>query len=198
MGFMTSIAPLAGLVGTAVSGIGAISSGKAEAAQANYQAQVAKNDQIIAYQNANYATAAGETKSYNEGLQQRAKAGAITGGIAAGGLDVNSGSAAQIRESQEALGLQDVETVRQQAALTAYGYRTQATNFGAQAQLDTAEAKNDSESGWLNGLGSLIGGLAKYGGGLGGLFPGSDPTSSTALQQEGVISGPANPYFVTS
>jgi hypothetical protein len=195
MGFLAAAAPIIGLVGTGVSAIGAISSGNAQAAEANYQAQIARNDETIAYQNANYATAAGETKSYNEGLQQRAKAGAIASSIAAGGIDVNSGSAAQVRESQSELGLQDVETVRQQAALNAYGYRTQATNYQAQAQLDTAQAGYDTEAGWLNATGSLLGGAAKFGGGVSGLF--GDSTNDSALQGFGVISGPNNPYYTT-
>lgn len=166
-----------GLVGTVASAFGAISQGNSAAAQAKYQAQVAKNNQTQAYQNANYASAAGETQSYEQGLKERTITGAIDAGIAAGGIDVNSGSAKDVKVSQDILSQQDVQQVRQTAALQAYGYKTQATNFGAQAQLDTAQAGFDQEAGWLNGLGSLLTGAVKYGKGVESLFdsPTTDP-----------------------
>jgi hypothetical protein len=201
---MGALAGPIGLAGTAISAIGAISSGGQQAAEATYQSQVAANNAIIAGQNANYATAAGETTAYNTGLQERAKAGAIKAGIAAGGIDVNSGSAAQVRESQDVLGLTDVEQVRQNAALQAYGFRTQATSYEAQSQLEKQEAGYDTEAGWLKGIGSLIGGGAQFAGGSGinsltNLF---NPTVTGSvgdanLQSWGVESGANNPYPVT-
>lgn len=164
-----------GLLGAGVSAIGSIAAGNQAAAQAKYEAQVSRNNEVIAQQNANYATAAGETKSYEQGLKERAEAGAVTAGLAAGGIDVGSGSAADVRSSQAAIGQTNVEQVRQTAALQAYGYRTQATNFGAQANLDTAEAGFDAESGFIKGAGALITGASKFGGG--GLFGNTDTSS---------------------
>ena len=161
-----------GLVGAGVSAIGAISQGNAESAQASYEAQVARNNAITAGQNANYATAAGEQRAFNQALKERQQSQAVVSGLAASGIDINTGSAADVRTSQAAIGQQDVETVRQQAALTAYGYRTQATNYTAQATLDTAQAGFDTEAGWLKGLGGILTGAAKFGdfggGGSGG------------------------------
>lgn len=196
---MGAVMAVASLASAGISAIGAISQGNAMAAQSNYEAQVARNNQTIAYQNANYATAAAETKSYEEGLRQRQIAGAIAGGIAAGGVDVNSGSAARVRESADAMGTTDVATVRQQGQLTSYGYRTQASNFGAQASLDTQQAGYDQEAGWMRGLGSLVGGFSKVGtGGIESLFgSGSGVPTDADLQSWGVSSGPNNPYYTT-
>lgn len=197
MGFLAAAAPLIGLVGTGIGAVGAISQGNAAAASANYGAQVATNNATIATQNANYASAAGETQAYNQGLKQREIAGAVRGGIAASGIDVNSGSAAKVQESQAALGLQDVEQVRQTAALQNYGYKTQATGFAAQSQLSKAEAGFDEEAGWLKGTGALLSGTAKYGtGGITALFGDDSPTDAN-LQAWGVSSGPNNPYHTT-
>lgn len=150
------IAAAASLAGTATSALGAITAGNANAAAASYAAQVARNNETIANQNANYAIAAGERKATDQALKERQQRAAITAGLAGHGIDVNTGSAADVRVSQAELGQLDVETVRQQGAVTAYGYRTQATNYGAQAKLDTMQADNDVASGWLKGVGSLL------------------------------------------
>jgi hypothetical protein len=185
MGFMAALAPVIGLIGTGVSAIGAIGAGQQQRAAANYQSQVALNNQTIAYQNANYAAAAGETQSYNQGLKQRSTAGAIRATIGAGGIDVNTGSAAKVQESQQELGLQDVEQVRQNAALQTYGYRTQASNFGAQSTLDTAEGKFDAEAGWLKGIGGLVSGVSKFGpGSFPSIFDSTDPNTGWQYSAE--------------
>lgn len=159
MGFdlgIGEIAAAAGAIGSVGSAIGAISSGNAQAAQAAYQAQVDKNNQIIASQNAAYATQAGEAKAYDQGLKERAQQGALAAALAANGIDINSGSAEDVRQTQRQTGLLETERVRQNAALTAYGYRTQSSNFGAQAGLDAAQSKFSSEAGWLKGVGGLL------------------------------------------
>lgn len=163
-----AFAPLAlGIAGAATSAIGAIGSGASNAAQANYEAQVAANNAVTAGQNANYATAAGSQQTYNTGLQQRANAGQITTGFAADNIDVSSGSAAKVRTSQAELGEQAEETTSSNAALTAYGYRTQATNFTAQSQLEKAAAPLDILGGVASAGGTLLssaGNLGKWAG----------------------------------
>lgn len=156
--------PLAlGAVGTGISAIGAFSQGQSAAAEANYQARVATNNQKIAEQNANYATAAGQTQATDVGLRERAKGGELTAGFAANNIDVNTGSAKQVRQSQAEIGGQDVQQTLDNAALTAYGYRTQATNFGEQAQLEKAAAPRDILGGTLGGLGTLASGVSNLG-----------------------------------
>lgn len=146
-----------GIIGAGVQALGAIGSGNAQAAQANYAAQVAANNQIIAQQNAAAATQAGEAQAQNQALRERSKEGAIRAAIGAAGIDVNTGSAVDVRSSQAELGQENVETVRHDAALHAYGYRTQATNFGAESELDRMQAGYDVSAGWLKGIGSLLG-----------------------------------------
>jgi hypothetical protein len=151
------------IASTAFGAIGAISQGNANADAARYSAEVAANNAKIANQNAAYARAAGETKAYDEALKQRAQAGAITAALAANGMDVNSGSALDVRETGREVGETDVERQRSNAALQAYGYRTQATNFEAQSQLDKAQAENEATAGWLKGLGGTLSGLSSIG-----------------------------------
>lgn len=157
------VAAGASIVGTGISAIGAISGGNASAGMAAYNAQVARNNQTIAQQNADYAFKAGEARAGDQSLKARAQQGRTVAAIAASGLDVNSGSSVDVRESERELGQLDVERTRQQAALTAYGYRTTASNFGATAGLDEAEGKFASQAGYLKGFGSLLGGASNLG-----------------------------------
>ena len=149
-------APLAlGAIGAVTSAAGAIGQGESAAAEARYQSQVAAKNQIIANQHAKYALQAGETQAADVGMQERARAGEVTTGLAASGLDINSGSPANVRKSQAELGdLAQLRTMGN-AQMTAYGYRTQAGSFGAQSQLESAEAPRDILGGTLTGLGTL-------------------------------------------
>ena len=156
MSFLSAAMPILSVAGSAFSALGSIQSGYASAAQADYEAQVAKNNAIIASQNAAYAAQAGEANAYDTGLNERAKSGAVTAGLAASGLDVNTGSAEDVRRSEAELGQTNVERVRSNASLLAYGYRTQSSNYTAQAGLKTNEASNDISSGYLKGFSSLL------------------------------------------
>jgi hypothetical protein len=147
-------------VGTGISALGAIKQGNALSAMSNYQAQVEANNAKIAAQYAENATQTGESQAYTQGLKERQQEEAVTAGLAAGNVDVNTGSAAQVRQSAREVGQLDVETVRQQAALQAYGYRVQQTGFQAQSQLETAQAGFESTAGWLAGAGTLASGAA--------------------------------------
>lgn len=163
VGSLGTVATVAGLAGTGIAAAGALEQGQAQAAEANYQAQVSSNNAIIAGQYAQQATQTGQLQAFETGLQERQKEQAITAGIAAGGINVNTGSAADVRESQRELGTLDVNTVLNQAALQAYGYRTQQTSFQAESQLQHAEAGFDTTAGWLSGVGTLLSGSAYWG-----------------------------------
>ncbi|MFO1100086.1 MAG: hypothetical protein U1E81_17905 [Xanthobacteraceae bacterium] len=58
-------------VGGAVSAYGTYKAGEANAAAANYQAQVAQNNAVIARDNARYASETGESEAYRLGLVNR-------------------------------------------------------------------------------------------------------------------------------
>ena len=167
-------------IGTGVGAIGAISSANAQAAEANYQAQVAKNNQTIANQNAAYAAEAGNQAAETQGLKEREAAGALLAEEAASGTDVNSGSNVNLRATQEEIGQLDVETVRQNAALSAYGFRTQATGFGAEAELEAAKAAAAPTAGLISAGSTLIGGAGTLATKWRGLQTGNSPTTGNA------------------
>ncbi len=158
------IGAAASIIGTGVSAIGAITGAQAQAAQARYSAQVAANNATIAGQNANYAVAAGEAKATDQAMMERARAGAVRAALASHGVDVNTGSAVDVQETGAETGQVDVERQRQEAALRAYGYRTQAVGFTAEQGLETARASSASTAGFLKAGGTLLSGIGSIGG----------------------------------
>lgn len=142
---------------------GGIMQGQAQAAQAGYQAQVAANNQKIANQYAEYATQAGQEEARKQGLTDRARMGAIRAAEGASGIDPNSGSALDVRQSERETGVGDVSTIEHNAALRAYGYETQAVNYGAQSQLYSAQARQATAMIPFTAATGLLGGAASLG-----------------------------------
>lgn len=162
-GTAAAIAAVAGIASAAVSYMGAQSAASAASKNANYQAQVAANNQQIAEQNAKYATEAGTAKAEAQSLKGAAASGAIKAAIGANSVDVNSGSAVDVQETQKEINALDTQTVENNALLQAYGYRSQATNFGAESQLQAQEASQAGTAGDLAGAGSLLSGASSVG-----------------------------------
>jgi hypothetical protein len=154
---------VAGVAGAATTAIGTLSAGAAQQKSLNYQAQVARNNQTIAYQNAETATQTGQQAATNKSMEARQKEAATTAAIASAGVDVNSGSASDVRTTQREVGELDTETVAHNAALQAYGYRTQATNFGAEAELQSAEASQAVPASELTAAGGLASSASSLG-----------------------------------
>ena len=146
-------------IGTGIGAIGAINQAQAQRANAQYQAEVAKNNQIIAEQNAQYASQAGAAQTEKAQLQQRAVEGEIGAALAAGGVDINTGSPALTRTAAAETKQLDTATVSNEAALRVYGFRTQATNYGAQGQLFQQEANQAPLAGLISGGSSFLSGI---------------------------------------
>lgn len=141
------------LAGTALAATGAVVGGIEQGQAAHYQAQVARNNAIIEQQNAGYTASAAASQTEQEGLKERGKLAAVRAAEAANGLDVNSGSPADVQESERLIGRLDTETVSNNAALQAYGFQTRATSDEAQARLDQREATGDVLAGVVKGAG---------------------------------------------
>ena len=162
-GVLEGVALAATVAGTAVSAYGAYQSGQAQSKAAAYQAQVAANNAKIAQEQATLATQKGENEAMQQSLKNRAALGGIITSMAANGVDVNSGSAINVRQSADVLGLQDVQTKRENAAIEAYGFRSQGASYTAQSQLDTSEAQWAKSAGMTGAVGSLLGGAGSVG-----------------------------------
>lgn len=165
--------PALAIVGAAVSAVGTVASAEAQGNAASYQAVVAKNNQQTALQNAQYAEEAGEAQAQATSLKGAATAGKIKAAQAASGVNVNSGSAVNVRESQRETAELDTETVLNNAELQAYGYRANATNYGAEAELEQNEAEEAPVAGALGATGNLLSAASGISNKWGGAGPGA-------------------------
>jgi hypothetical protein len=148
------------LVGGTIGALGAAESAAAQGQSAAYQAQVAANNQSIAKNQAQQAAAAGETQQEQIGLQTRARVGAIEASQAASNIEVNQGSAVDVRSSAASLGELNALTVRSNTAQQVYGYQTAATSFSGQQSLAQAEEAQAPVEGGISAFGSLLSGAS--------------------------------------
>ena len=144
-----------------MSALGQIQQGKAAAASAKYNAQVAENNAVVARQNAAFAGAEGNANAERQGMKTRAAVGAMKAAQAANGIDVNSGSAVDVRSSAAELGQLDAITIRSNAARRAYGFETEAVNDQAQAALDRAGGKAAQKASYIGAASTILGGAVK-------------------------------------
>src|SRR5215475_9180774 len=154
---------VAGLAGTAISAMGVRNQAEANAQAAAYQAQVAQNNAMIERQNEAWAGQAGAAKEAIQGMKNRAEVGTIKAKQGAAGIDVNTGSAAQVTTAAKELGVLDTATTRSNSAREAYGYAVAATGDVAQSQLLQTEAKNYQESATPAALGTFLSGASSVG-----------------------------------
>ncbi len=143
--------------------LGAIAQGKQQAASDKYNAAVAENNATIANQNATFAGQEGAANAAIEQAKTRATVGGIKAAQAANGIDVNTGSAVDVRSSASELGELNAINIRSNATRQAYGFETQASNDKAQAQLDRSQAKYDSEAGYVKAGTGLLSSAATAG-----------------------------------
>lgn len=160
---------LLGGAGAGLSAYSAIQGGNAKSSQLNYQAAVAKNNAIISEQNAESAIEAGGAKAATTSMKGAAVGGSIKAKQAASGVDVNTGSNVDIQEGQREAALLDTEIVLHNADLQAYGYRSQAKNFEAEAGLAEAGADQAKTAGYLQAGAGILGSASSLGYKWGGM-----------------------------
>jgi hypothetical protein len=146
---MSFAAPLLGGIGTLGSlaggflgGAGTLQAGRAASAASNYQAMVAANNAVLANEAADRTLAAGAQQTQDVSMKSAANVGAIKAAQAGGGIDVNSGTALDVQSSARELGALASTRTMENAQERSWGYRVQASNDVAQAQLDLMQGKN--------------------------------------------------------
>jgi hypothetical protein len=132
--------------------MGGISAGNAAA----YQATVARQNAVIASQNAQRAAMATSSQTTDAGLKARSQDAMVRAAGAANNLDVNTGSPVDVQTSQREVGALDVANTAERGALATYGYETQASGESAQANLAQSQVIPDYLGGALGGVGSLL------------------------------------------
>lgn len=153
--------------GAASGGLGAISSlmsGDANASAYKYKSGLALMNQRINKQNASWAIEAGDTNAMLTGLKSRQTIGSTKVHQSGSGFDVNSGSSADVRETQGETAAFDQETIRYDAKKTAYGYEAKAASDEAESHMMDAAASNAKTAGVIGAASSILGAASSVSG----------------------------------
>lgn len=148
----------------AVAAYSAYESGQARKEAMQYQAAVARNNQMIADEYAKTELVKGQRLEEAKRMETQQRQGAVRAAVAASGLDVDEGSPVRLQEDTAMLGEFDALTIRHNAERTAHGYRVQGMNYQAQAGLNMMEAEHASRAGTLGAWSNIIGGAAQVSG----------------------------------
>lgn len=163
MGGPTALASIAGganMGGSVLGAIGALTSGNANAAMYNYKAGMALINKQVADQNAQYAIESGGISAEERGLQGGQQIGATKVAQSGAGIDVNSGTAAVVRQNQTSAVGEDQAIIRWNASKKAYGQEVEAAQDTAESVLDTSAAANAKTAGQIGALSSILGGVS--------------------------------------
>lgn len=147
---------VATVVGGAVAAKGASDAAAASAGQARYQAQVAKNNQIIATNKGLDALERGEIAAQNEQVASRQRQALIIAGAAARGVEVGSGSSASLLDDEAAESKRTELVIRSDADRERIAFINQAQGFEAEAGLRLSAADNSEQAGRTKVASTLI------------------------------------------
>ncbi|MCV6545693.1 MAG: hypothetical protein OIF56_00145 [Cohaesibacter sp.] len=148
------------IAGTMISAAGQMSQAHAQADAANYNARVAEMNAQIAEKRSKDAFERGqqdEQKKRQDVAQIQARQKAA---MAANGVDLGYGSALDLLVDSATMGELDALTIRSNTAREAYNHDVDAVNKRSQSQLFRMEAKAAKTGGYLNAMGTLIGGAS--------------------------------------
>lgn len=163
---MVAALPFISLASTIIGGgfslMGSMQQASASQAAANYQSQVARNNQIIAEQNASYARQVGQVETETQGMKTAAVVGSQIAAQGASGIDPTTGSPADVVKGTRELGKLDAMNVMRNAELRARGFDIEATNQGASADLIKSQAKQAGIAGMYSAGSSILGGASNF------------------------------------
>ena len=141
---MAAYLPMASLgmqaAGAAMGTVGSYYSAQNTKSNLQMQANLADTNAQIAELGAQSALAQGAKEEQRSRLQTTALKKSQRVAMAANGVDLGQGSAAEILTSTDLMGDIDANTIKANAVRNAWGYRTQATNYQNQALMNRASA----------------------------------------------------------
>lgn len=141
--------------GMGMQAVGAYGNSRATKNAMGAQAQVQRNNAIIAGWQAQDALARGDRAASRVRSQGRQLQGRQRAAMAANGVDISTGSALEILKDTEFFTEMDATTAKDNAAREAWAIRNQAAGFTADANL--LQARGDAESPMFAAATSLLG-----------------------------------------
>lgn len=142
------------LGGTALSATSAVNNSRGARTAYNAQGQVAQNNAQISEWQAQDALSRGDRAVYTQRLKTKQLKGTQRARMAASGVDLGVGSAAEILSDTDYFGEVDAATLHDNAAKEAWALRNQASNFTGEAALMRSRAA--AESPLMAGATSLL------------------------------------------
>ena len=162
---MAAYLPMASLgmqaAGAAMGTVGSYYSAQNTKSNLQLQANLADTNAQIAELGAQSALAQGAKEEQRSRLQTTALKKSQRVAMAANGVDLGQGSAAEILTSTDLMGDIDANTIKANAVRNAWGYRTQATNYQNQGAMNRASASSISPVG--GAVSSLLGSAGSVG-----------------------------------
>ena len=162
---MAAYLPMASLgmqaAGAAMGTVGSYYSARNTKSNLQLQANLADTNAQIAELGAQSALAQGAKEEQRSRLQTTALKKSQRVALAANGVDLGQGSAAELLTSTDLMGDIDANTIKANALRSAWGYRTQATNYQNQALMDRAAAGTISPG--MSAAASLLGSAGSVG-----------------------------------
>lgn len=160
---MMSIALGASALSTGMGVFSAIQQGNAQSKQAKYQAEVARQNQQLAEEQAS----AERKQGYDNMIAKRQETAKLIGrqraAMGASGVTVGEGSTLDLMADTAAQGEMDAIDAYNKGLDAAYNTELQAHNFGAQASAYDSQASSSKHAGYLNAASSALGGIADIG-----------------------------------
>ena len=156
---LTALSIAGSVISTGVSVMGQMQAGKNSKAMADYQAGVARNNQIVADRAAQDALDRGgvaEQRSRLETARLKGRQRVVLAGL---GQEVDTGSALDITSDTAQLGELDALTIRSNAEREAYNFRVRGMQFGQEAVLQEATGANALSAGYFGAVGTLASGV---------------------------------------
>jgi hypothetical protein len=157
---LASVAGGANVGGGVFGAIGALTTGAANAAMYNYKAGMALINKQVADQNAQWDIQSGDVSAEEKGLQGGQAIGATKVAQSGAGVDVNSGTAAVVRQNQTSSIGYDQSIIKWNAGKKAYGQEVAAAGDQAESVLDTSAASNAKTAGDIAALSSVLGSVS--------------------------------------
>lgn len=131
-------------VSAAMSASAARQKAKADKNSLLYDAQVSEQNAVLAEYQADDAIRQGGIDEQAVRMRTAATKSSQRAAMAANGVDLNEGSAADVQTTTDYVGELDANTVRDNALRTAWGYRTQGLNYKDSSHLLRSGARQIS------------------------------------------------------
>lgn len=155
------------LAGMANGAIGSYYSSQSKASSLNFQADMDALNAQQAEKQAQATLYQADRKAGQVSLAYGAAKSSQRASMAANGIDLGSGSAAEVQASTDIAKEFDMNTIAANAMRSAWGFRTQAVNYNNQSMIERATANSISPTGFattsiLGSAGNVAASWYKY------------------------------------